>query len=120
MTAPKKVQYDPTATSGGCRVCGAQLTRRSGPGRPRVVCPGECAAEANHRRASLWRSNGPKERRCEVCTAELPHSRGCSRFCSTSCRRTAVNARRKARRHAAAQMSRNAPKKGRKHATTPI
>jgi hypothetical protein len=105
MTASKKVQYGSTTTSDICRVCGAQLTRRSGPGRPRIVCSRECAEENNRRRASLWRANPSKERRCEVCAAELPHSRGCSRFCSLRCRRAAANAARKARRHAAAETS---------------
>ena len=109
MTAPQKVQYSPTTTSDICTICGAQLTRRSGPGRPRVVCSRQCAEENNHRRASLWRSNPPKVRLCEVCASELPHSRGCSRFCSTSCRRTAVNVRRQTRRYAASEMPRNAP-----------
>ena len=105
MTASKKTQYGPTTTSDICRVCGGQLTRRLGPGRPRVVCSRECAEENNRCRASLWRSDSPKVRLCEVCASELPHSRGCSRFCSTSCRRTAVNVRRQARRYATAQMS---------------
>jgi hypothetical protein len=108
MTASTKPQYGPTTSGGLCRVCGASLTQPEGRGRPRIVHI-ECAAEANRRRSAEWRSNPPKVRRCEVCRADLPHSRGCSRFCSTSCRRTAVNARRKARRHAAAEMTRNAP-----------
>jgi hypothetical protein len=109
MTAPQKMQYGPTTTSEVCRVCGARLTHRLGPGRPRVVCSRGCAEENNRRRASLWRANGPKDRRCEICASKLPRCRGCSRFCSTSCRREAVNVRRLARRHAAAEMPRNAP-----------
>jgi hypothetical protein len=97
MTASKKTQYGLTTMSDRCRVCGARLTRRSGPGRPRIVCSIACAEENNRRRSADWRSNGPKVRRCEVCASELPHSRGCSRFCSTSCRRTARTALRRAR-----------------------
>jgi hypothetical protein len=108
MTASKKTQYGPTTRGGLCRVCGASLTQPEGRGRPRIVHT-ECAAEANRRRSAEWRSNGRKERLCEVCASELPTVRGCSRFCSTSCRRTAVNVRRLARRHAATEMSRNAP-----------
>jgi hypothetical protein len=108
MTASKKPQYGPTTPSGHCRVCGAPLTQPEGRGRPRIVHP-ECVPEANRRRSAEWRANGPKDRRCEVCGAELPRSRGCSRFCSLRCRRAAANAARKARRHAAGEMSRNTP-----------
>jgi hypothetical protein len=102
MIASQKVQYGPTAQRDRCRVCGASLTRRAGPGRPRIVHI-QCSAEANRRRSADRRVNGPKTRRCEVCASELPHSRGCSRYCSPKCRRAGANALRKARRHASAE-----------------
>ncbi len=105
MTTSKKTQYSLATWSDVCTICGTQLTRRSGPGRPRVVCQGECTREAKRRTAADWRANRPKKGRCEVCATELPHSRGCSRFCSPRCRRTAKNVRRKARRRLAAAKS---------------
>ena len=107
MTASQKVQYGPTTTSERCRICGSPLTQPEGRGRPRVVCSIACAEDNNRRRSAEWRANGPKTRRCEVCGAQLPHSRGCSRYCSLRCRRAAANVLRKARRHAAAEMPGN-------------
>ena len=109
MAASQKTQYGPTTTSGCCRVCGAQLARRLGPGRPRVVCSRGCAEANNRRRSADRRANGPKTRRCEICAAELPPVRGCSLFCSLRCRRAGANALRKARRHAAAEMPPDPP-----------
>jgi hypothetical protein len=50
-----------------CEICGHPLPIQSGPGRPRTVHAGACAAERNRRTAVDWRT----ARRADAKTARL-------------------------------------------------